>query len=152
VTRAEIKLLPAAIVAGLFVSLAACKNSEEQHTVELKQMDGSQVPAKQIVKSKVDMDLNQQIEFSKNDLSQRLSIDPASVAVSSSRFVNWRSGALGCPKPGLMYTQALVPGASIFLQAGNQIYAYHAKPGGQPFYCPRERVEQPAMEPGADDI
>jgi hypothetical protein len=57
--------------------------------------------------------------------------------------VTWRSGALGCPQPGMYYTEGLVPGSVIYLQANNVIHAYHAKFAGKPFYCPRERVEPP---------
>jgi len=48
------------------------------------------------------------------------------------------------------YTQALVPGVLIFLQAGNEVHGYHAKIGARPFYCPRQRSEQPVTGKGAD--
>ena len=48
------------------------------------------------------------------------------------------------------YTEALVPGSVIYLQVDNMIHAYHARFAGEPFYCPRERVEQPALEEGLD--
>lgn len=96
------------------------------------------------------MNLKGQIEFSKKDLAQRLDIPPDSVVLSGARQVTWRSGALGCPKPGMNYTQALVPGSVIYLQVDNMTHAYHAKIAGEPFYCPRERVESPAPEGDGD--
>ncbi len=90
------------------------------------------------------MSLNQQISFSKKDLAQRLGIEPDAITLSGARQVNWRSGALGCPAPGMSYTQALVPGILILLKAGDEAFGYHAKSDGKPFYCPRERVEVPA--------
>ena len=50
----------------------------------------------------------------------------------------------------MMYTQALVPGALIFFRADNEVHGYHAAHGGKPFYCPRNRAEQPVFGTGAD--
>ena len=94
--------------------------------------------------------LAEQIEFSKNALAQRLGTEPESITLSEARHVNWRSGAGGCPKPGMSYTQALVPGVLIILSVGNEAYHYHARKGAETFYCPRERAEKPALLRGAD--
>ena len=88
--------------------------------------------------------LQEQIAHAQADLATRLDLDPSAVSIVSSGPVTWRSGALGCPKPGMMYTQALVPGFQVILQAGKTTYHYHAKAGGQPFYCPQDRVESSA--------
>ena len=97
------------------------------------------------------MNLNGQIEFSKKALAQRLGVAPDTVKVSSAGQVTWRSGALGCPEPGMTYTDALVPGSVIYLQADKTFHVYHAKFAGEPFYCPWERVEAPVLEEGADN-
>lgn len=94
--------------------------------------------------SKDPMTPQQQITHAQVDLAGRLGLDPAEVTVISSGPVTWRSGALGCPKPGMNYTQALAPGFQIILQAEKTTYHYHAKSGGQPFYCPQDRIETPA--------
>ena len=39
------------------------------------------------------------------------------VTVVSYEDVTWPDGALGCPEPGMSYTQALVPGARLVLEA-----------------------------------
>ena len=126
--------LQSAILASVLVSLVACENTETKQKIVVAPMN-----------------LNGQIEFSKMALAQRLDVPPDSVKVSSARQVTWRSGALGCPEPGMNYTEALVPGSVIYLQVDNMIHAYHAKFAGEPFYCPRERVEAPALEEGADN-
>jgi hypothetical protein len=95
----------------------------------------------------IQMNPADQLDYSKRDLASRLGIVPDEVKVSASRPVTWRSGALGCPKPGFAYTDALVPGILIELRFDNVTYRYHARRGGQPFYCPGNRAEQPA--PGA---
>ena len=54
-----------------------------------------------------------------------------------------------CPQPGLLYTQALVPGYRIVLQAAGQTLNYHVGGKGGPTFCPPERVAAPA--PGSGD-
>ena len=142
--KANTNLLKASLLAGLFISLPGCKDAANQ------QLDSSQSETPEQEAVAAPMNLNTQIALSKQDLAQHLDVAPESVVISGARQVTWRSGALGCPEPGKSYTEALVPGAVIFLQAGNMIYAYHAKIAGEPFYCPRERVEQPVHQKGAD--
>ena len=43
----------------------------------------------------------------------------------------------------MMYTQALVPGYRIVLQAGEQTLNYHAMSRGKPVFCPASRVLPP---------
>jgi hypothetical protein len=38
--------------------------------------------------------------------------------------VTWSDGALGCPAPGRFYTQALVPGFRVQLEAGGERFDY----------------------------
>lgn len=96
------------------------------------------------------MNTNEQVAFSREDLAVRLDVDMDTISLSGATSVTWRSGALGCPKPGASYTEALVPGIWIMLRVGNKAYRYHAIPGGQPFYCPDERAEPPVVGYGAD--
>ena len=75
------------------------------------------------------------VDRAKADLTKRLGVDPAQVTVVSSAEVTWRDGSLGCPEPGMYYTQALVPGTRTILEVGGKQYHYHS--GGQraPFLC-----------------
>ncbi len=143
-------LLKKAVLTGLFISLGACNGANDQHSVD-SAVAGSELtdPPEQI-DVPLPMNLNGQIAFAKKKLAQRLGIEPGSVKLAGAEAVTWRSGALGCPAPGMAYTEALVPGSAIFLQVGNVTHAYHAKFAGEPFYCPRERVESPVLEEGVD--
>lgn len=78
-----------------------------------------------------------------SDLAAHLDIEPAQVEVLDAKTVTWSNGALGCPKPGGMYTQALVDGYLIRLNAGEQVHHYHGRNGGDPFRCPPERRGKP---------
>jgi hypothetical protein len=148
--RKSVDMLRAAACSGFVLALTACNSTEEQVSPGLSPTRDVQVVTPEMEISTAAMNLHDQIEFSKKELAQRLGIEPKSITLSKARQVNWRSGALGCPEPGMNYTQALVPGALIFLKVGNEVHGYHAKNGGKPFYCPRDRAEQPVFGQGAD--
>jgi hypothetical protein len=48
----------------------------------------------------------------------------------------------------MMYTQALVAGYRIVLQAGEQTLNYHAMSRGRPVFCPASRVAPPVPAQG----
>lgn len=78
-----------------------------------------------------------------DDAAARASVDRSSITVVTATAVIWADGSVGCPEPGVMYTQALVPGYRIVLQAGDRVFNYHAGRGGVPRFCPAERVVPP---------
>jgi hypothetical protein len=82
------------------------------------------------------------VEQAKADLAARLSVDAAEVTVVSSGEVTWRDGSLGCPQPGMFYTQALIAGFRIVLAVAGQQYDYHAGANQAPFLC--EKPQPPA--------
>ena len=57
-------------------------------------------------------------------------VSAGDVKVLSAQAVNWPNGALGCPKPGVMYTQAIVPGYRVELEAGGRRFTYNASAKG----------------------
>ncbi|MDF9714711.1 hypothetical protein [Nocardioides sp. ChNu-99] len=69
------------------------------------------------------------------DLAEREGVDPAEVTVVSDDAVEWRSGALGCPSAGGMYTQAVVPGRRVVLAVEGRDFAYHGPAEGAVSYC-----------------
>ncbi len=69
------------------------------------------------------------------DLSKRLGVDAAAVTVVSSDEVTWPDGSLGCPEPGMRYTQALVPGNRTILEVDGKQYHYHSGGHRAPFLC-----------------
>lgn len=143
-------LYRAAVCAGSVIALTACNAGEKQVDPEVSPAPDTQTHAPEKHGLDALMDMKTQIELSRKDLARRLGVEQDSVTLSGSKPVNWGSGALGCPEPGMNYTQALVPGILIFLRVGNDVYGYHAIPGGKPFYCPRERAEKPVFGQGAD--
>lgn len=75
------------------------------------------------------------LEQARADLASRLSVPVDAVAVVSSEEVTWSDGSLGCPQPGMAYTQALVNGMRIVLEVDGATYEYHSGGTGTPFYC-----------------
>lgn len=70
-----------------------------------------------------------------DDLTARLDVDRDSVSVMKAEPKTWSDGSLGCPEPGMSYTQALVDGWQVLLQVGERIFDYHAGADGIPFLC-----------------
>ncbi|MDH5423345.1 MAG: hypothetical protein OEY55_16205 [Acidimicrobiia bacterium] len=60
----------------------------------------------------------------------------AALTVVRAESVTWSDGSLGCPEPGMMYTQALVTGYWVVLDAGGQQMDYRAGTSGSFKYCP----------------
>ena len=91
----------------------------------------------------------EKIEAALDDAAQRLSVPRERIEVVSAERVTWRDGSIGCPAPGMMYTQALVPGYRIVLRADGRTLNYHATDRGWPAFCPAERVVTSAVVDGA---
>jgi hypothetical protein len=69
------------------------------------------------------------------DAAKQTGVDPSAITVASAEPVTWPNGALGCPEPGVMYTQALVPGYRITLEVGGRQLDYHASESGTVKLC-----------------
>ncbi|WP_344145820.1 hypothetical protein [Kribbella yunnanensis] len=75
------------------------------------------------------------VEQATADLAKRQGIQAAAVKVVSAEEVTWSDGSLGCPEPGMRYTQALVNGMRIILEADGKRYEYHSGGPRAPFLC-----------------
>lgn len=64
-----------------------------------------------------------------NDLAGRHGLPPEAIDVVSVEERDWPDGARGLPEPGMMYTQAIVPGHRIVLAVGERRFAYHEGDG-----------------------
>lgn len=85
------------------------------------------------------------VEAAMADLAGRLAVPSETVTVLSFEWVTWNDGSLGCPQPGMVYTQALVEGSRAVLSVEGVSYSYHAGRGGRPSLC-----ENPSVKPGLD--
>jgi hypothetical protein len=64
------------------------------------------------------------------DVVERTSATQEAVVIIRDQEVVWSDGSLGCPQPGVFYTQALVPGYWVVLQVGGEEYDYRASEQG----------------------
>ncbi len=80
------------------------------------------------------------------DLATRNKVDLHDVTITELTAVTWRDGSLGCPQPGMQYSQALVPGQQLILSLASdptQSFAYHAGARGTFSFC---ESPQPPVE------
>jgi hypothetical protein len=83
------------------------------------------------------------LEAAIDDAAQRTGTPRADIKVMVAEAVTWPDGSLGCPQPGMLYTQALVPGYRIVLRVGEATLNYHATAQGPSRFCPADRVVPP---------
>lgn len=69
------------------------------------------------------------------DAALRSGVVEADIVVVRGESVTWSDGSLGCPQPGMNYTQALVPGYWVVLDADGTEYDYRASARGSFTLC-----------------
>lgn len=81
------------------------------------------------------------VEGAIGDLASRVGADRSAISVVVDEEVTWRDGSLGCPEPGMLYTQALVPGRRVVLEHDGRQYAYHGGASGGLRFCARPAAD-----------
>lgn len=69
------------------------------------------------------------------DASDRTGVEPAAIVTVQAQVVTWPDGSLGCPEPDVAYTQALVPGYWVVLDAGDTMLDYRVGRAGSFILC-----------------
>ena len=82
-----------------------------------------------------------------DDLLERLEVSRDAITVEQAGAVVWRDGSLGCPQPGMMYTQAEVDGYWVVLMADDKELDYRAAQSGFFVLCERS-PSLPSAPPG----
>jgi hypothetical protein len=72
------------------------------------------------------------------------------VSVVERQEKTWPDGNLGCPQPGMNYTQAQVEGSLLVLEVGGKRYNYHAGGGRDYLLCETLRAGQGGITRGLD--
>ena len=75
-------------------------------------------------------------------------VGPDQVAIERAESVVWNDGSLGCPEPGMAYTQALVKGYWVVVEAAGKKYDFRVGSGGSFRLCPPGQG-QPPSQPAA---
>jgi hypothetical protein len=85
--------------------------------------------------------LGPEVEIALDDAEERAGVARDELSVTVTELVTWPDGAAGCPDPDMMYTQALVDGYRIVIEADGDEYHYVGANGSEPTYC--ENPQQP---------
>lgn len=70
-----------------------------------------------------------------DDLARRLGESITDPTVVSAEAVTWNDGSLGCPKPGEVYTQALVDGYKVVVEVDGERFDYRSAGGDSVRLC-----------------
>ena len=126
------------LVSGLLFALSGCQGGQDNTEVgasskSVTEKDASTLKVDEVFRPHA-VDKSSQVIKAIKDLAGRLDVPSNEIKVIRAENVTWRDGSLGCPKKGMFYTQALVPGTLIVLRVGDAEYEYHSG-SGDPFYC-----------------
>jgi len=72
-------------------------------------------------------------------LATELGCAPDQIVVAEAASVTWRTSALGCPQPDMMYMQVLTPGYRVRLRYAGQEYVVHTDSGRRAVRCAGSR-------------
>lgn len=81
--------------------------------------------------------------------AERRDVSEDEVEVIGFAEVTWSDGSLGCPQPGMHYTQALVDGEQLILEVDGERASYHAGRDGAFNYCADPMAPAPGGSGGA---
>jgi hypothetical protein len=71
------------------------------------------------------------------DAARRFKVDESAVVLVRAEQVTWPDASLGCPEPGMAYTQMLVAGFRIVAKTTEGELTYHADERGRIALCGR---------------
>jgi hypothetical protein len=71
------------------------------------------------------------------DLQRRLSVSADEIQLLEFKAMVWPDSSLGCPRPGMSYTQVQRDGFLIRFSAQGRNFNYHGGSGRDPFLCDR---------------
>jgi hypothetical protein len=83
------------------------------------------------------------------DAARRFKVAESAVVLTRAEQVTWPNGALGCPEPATIYTQALVPGFRVVAKTSGGELRYHTDSLGTTRSCTVHEgpeLPQPAPE------
>ena len=77
--------------------------------------------------------------------ADRAGVDASEARIVTAEAVTWSDGSLGCPEPGMAYTQALVPGYRVVVEVEGVERHFHASESGDFRACddPQPPIDGP---------
>lgn len=77
-----------------------------------------------------------------DDVQKRAGVAAEAIVTLRAEAVTWDDGSLGCPQPGMFYTQALVDGYWVVLQVGDVVYDYRTSGTAYFVLCEQPSIPQ----------
>lgn len=127
--------LPPFLAAATLVLATACAQHAARPRVTAPGPSAGSSPGNASSRMHVDAALQSFIDRAVADLARRSSVDSVEIRTLEAKAVVWPDGSLGCPTPGVEYTQVLQEGVLIRLQLGGRTYAYHGGGSRMPELC-----------------
>jgi hypothetical protein len=90
------------------------------------------------------------LEAIQSDLAARSGSASEEIRLIRDQAIIWSDGSLGCPQPGVFYTQAPVNGYWVVLQVGGKEYDYRVSESGYFLLCEGgglPSIQPPGSEP-----
>jgi hypothetical protein len=87
------------------------------------------------------------------DAARRFKVDESAVVLARAEQLTWSDGSLGCPEPGQMYTQMLVPGFRVVAKTAAGELVYHTDSRAHAVACgvdptaPARRMSDKVLKP-----
>ena len=144
------KCMQRALQFGLSSLVIACAACSQDAAEPAAPAEPQQAPAFENDTPAVGDQLTSLVNDAVADVASQTGMAAADITILQANTVNWASGALGCPEGDRAYTQALVPGILVILDADGTIFRYHGREGQELFHCPNDRATAPAFGPGKE--
>ena len=77
-------------------------------------------------------------------------VSPQELVIARAEAVVWNDGSLGCPEPGMQYTQALANGYWVVISAAGRTYDFRVRRDGSFRLCPEGRGRPPSQRDPRD--
>jgi hypothetical protein len=75
------------------------------------------------------------VDAAVSDAAAHLGVSEIALHVDQVEARQWPDSSLGCPKPGLMYSQIVTPGFVVFLSGAGKRLEYHTDARGTVVLC-----------------
>jgi hypothetical protein len=75
------------------------------------------------------------VDAALRDAAAHLGVSPTNLKVDQVEPRQWGDSSLGCPKPGLMYSQIVTPGFVITVSGAGKQLEYHSDTRGRVVLC-----------------
>lgn len=90
---------------------------------------------------------NSLVRQAKSDLAQRLDVPVGDIELIQFEAVVWPDASLGCPQPGMAYTQVPRDGYRIRLRFEGKLFDYHGGGSRAPFLCEKTAGDEGLQPP-----